>query len=67
MNDVDKVIASAITMAHLSFSLRHFGSDDKSQIYYRRNRKCTDSPPWGACFLTGDNLKVVWAKFSTQG
>jgi hypothetical protein len=35
MNDVDKVIASVITTAHLSFSLGHFRSDYKSQIYYK--------------------------------
>jgi hypothetical protein len=34
MNDVDKVIASVIAMAHLSISLGHFRSDYKSQIYY---------------------------------
>ncbi len=34
MNDVDKDIASTIASAHLFFSLRHFGYDDKSQIYY---------------------------------
>jgi hypothetical protein len=33
MNDADKVINYAITTAHLFFSLRHFGADDKSQIY----------------------------------
>jgi hypothetical protein len=34
MNDVNKVITSAITMTHLSFSLGHFRSNYKSQIYY---------------------------------
>jgi hypothetical protein len=36
MNDIDKVIASANATAHLFFSLRHFGSKDKLQIYYIR-------------------------------
>ncbi len=33
MNGVDKVIASAVAMTHLTFSLRTFRSDYKSQIY----------------------------------
>jgi hypothetical protein len=34
MNDVVKVITSAIRTAHLFFSLQHFRADDKLQIYY---------------------------------
>jgi hypothetical protein len=34
MNDVNKVITSAIAMAHLAFSLGHFRSNYKLQIYF---------------------------------